>query len=223
MRLNPKHQRQMANLSIKTSFRSGLEARIAEQISEAGLAVEYETDRIGFHWPERLARYTPDFKLPKAGGGYFFIEVKGRWETADRQKMLLVRQQNPDLDIRMLFQRASNKLYKRSPLPTQSGVTNTASSGVKRRSQKIGWKRRVTMQQSNSQNQKIEYHLHKTGSITALEAWDSYRVRSLPRRIKDLREKGIHIQSETKYDLQGQRYVRYVLQPPEKSDQLQLL
>lgn len=115
MRLNPKHQRQMANLSIKTSFRSGLEARIAEQISEAGLAVEYETDRIGFHWPERLARYTPDFKLPKAGGGYFFIEVKGRWETADRQKMLLVRQQNPDLDIRMLFQRASNKLYKGSP------------------------------------------------------------------------------------------------------------
>ena len=30
--------------------------------------------------------------------------------TADRQKMILVRQQNPDLDIRMLFQRAQPPL-----------------------------------------------------------------------------------------------------------------
>ena len=30
------------------------------------------------------------------------------------------------------------------------------------------------MAESLSQNQKIEYHLQKMGSITALEAWDSY-------------------------------------------------
>ena len=31
------------------------------------------------------------------------------------------------------------------------------------------------MAEGLSQNQKIEYHLQKMGSITALEAWDSYR------------------------------------------------
>ena len=41
----------------------------------------------------------------------------------------------------------------------------------------------------NSQNHKIHNHLVRLGSITGLEAWDSYRVRSLPRRIADLREK----------------------------------
>lgn len=79
------------------------------------------------------------------------------------------------------------------------------------------------MAEGLSQNQKIEYHLQKMGSITALEAWDSYRVRSLPRRIKDLREKGLHIRSETKFDLQKQRYVRYFLTEEPPSDQLRLL
>ena len=104
----------MRSITLSNSYRSGLENRIADQISEAGLSVDYETDVISFYWPERMARYTPGFKLPKPGGGFFFLEVKGRWVTGDRQKMILVRQQNPDLDIRMLFQRATNRLYKGS-------------------------------------------------------------------------------------------------------------
>ena len=104
----------MRSITLNNSYRSGLENRIANQIGEAGLSVDYETDTISYHWPERMARYTPDFKLPKPGGGFFFLEVKGRWSTPDRQKMILVRQQHPDIDIRMLFQRASNRLYKGS-------------------------------------------------------------------------------------------------------------
>lgn len=75
----------------------------------------------------------------------------------------------------------------------------------------------------NSQNHKIHNHLVRLGSITGLEAWDSYRVRSLPRRIADLREKGVNIKSETKRDLQGQRYVRYVLDKSQDAAQLNLL
>ena len=62
-----------------------------------------------------------------------------------------------------------------------------------------------------SQNNRIYDHLKKAGSISFLEAWTLYSVRSLPRRIADLREQGIEIISEQRKDLTGQRYVRYSL------------
>jgi hypothetical protein len=62
-----------------------------------------------------------------------------------------------------------------------------------------------------TQTNRIAEHLMKLGSITFLEAWTLYSVRSLPRRIKDLREKGWNIVSETRRDNTGQRYVKYML------------
>jgi len=62
-----------------------------------------------------------------------------------------------------------------------------------------------------SQYQKILNHLIDVGSISFVEANDLYRVRSLPRRIADLRENGFQIKSEWKKDRLGQRYVRYTL------------
>lgn len=60
-----------------------------------------------------------------------------------------------------------------------------------------------------SQNKKILDHLNNVGSISFLEAWTLYSVRSLTRRIKDLREAGHEIISENRRDHTGQRYVRY--------------
>ena len=62
-----------------------------------------------------------------------------------------------------------------------------------------------------SQNKRILDHLMKVGSISFLEAWTLYAVRSLPRRIKDLREQGHEIVSSRRTDNTGQRYVRYTL------------
>ena len=62
-----------------------------------------------------------------------------------------------------------------------------------------------------SQNNKILEHLKSVGSISWVEANDLYRVRSLPRRIKDLRDLGHNIISEWRQDTLGQRYVRYSL------------
>jgi hypothetical protein len=62
-----------------------------------------------------------------------------------------------------------------------------------------------------SQNDRILDHLMKVGSITFVEAVDLYRVRSLPRRIADLRQRGYEIISEWKQDHLGQRYTRYSL------------
>lgn len=62
------------------------------------------------------------------------------------------------------------------------------------------------------QTLKIASHLNEAGSITGVEASAIYKCRSLPRRIKDIRDSGIEVKSETRFDLTGQRYVRYVLE-----------
>ena len=62
-----------------------------------------------------------------------------------------------------------------------------------------------------SQNDKILTHLRDVGSISWVEANDLYRVRSLTRRIADLRQRGLEIISEWKTDRLGQRYTRYTL------------
>lgn len=99
---------------IIKGYRSGLEEQIARQIDQAGHVVLYETEKLSYVWPERPATYTPDFVLAKRDGR-MFIETKGRFVVEDRQKMLLVREQNPDIDIRLVFSNANQKLYKGSP------------------------------------------------------------------------------------------------------------
>ena len=100
--------------AIANGYRSGLEETVSRQIADAGLPVSYETDKIEYVWPERTSKYTPDFKLPKQGG-FFFVEVKGRWTVEDRHKHLLIRQQHPDIDIRFVFSNQNAPLYKGSP------------------------------------------------------------------------------------------------------------
>ena len=91
----------------------------------------------------------------------------------------------------------------------RTGVASMASSSPTKRSLKNGYeKERTTMQ---SQNSKILDHLKKMGSISWVEANDLYRVRSLTRRIADLREAGHDIVSEWRKDVLGQKYVRYSL------------
>ena len=90
------------SVGYRLGFRSGLEDRVSHQITEAGLELLYETDKIGYVVPARDSKYTPDFKLPKKGG-FFYIETKGIWTVQDRAKHLLIQKQHPDLDIRFVF------------------------------------------------------------------------------------------------------------------------
>lgn len=78
------------------------------------MEVKYEQTKINYIWPERPSTYTPDFVLPKKGG-IFYVESKGIFDTADRQKHILIRQQMPDLDIRFVFSNMNQKIYKNSP------------------------------------------------------------------------------------------------------------
>ena len=91
----------------KQTFRSGFEERIASQLRRCGIKYTYESLVIEY---KRLSTYTPDFILPNG----IIIETKGRWVTEDRTKHLLIKEQHPDLDIRLLFQNAYNKIRKGS-------------------------------------------------------------------------------------------------------------
>lgn len=94
----------------KLGFRSGLEEKVAKQLTEAGVAYEYETTKIKYVVPESVHKYTPDFLLPNG----VVVETKGRFTLSDRKKHLLIQKQQPDLDIRFVFSNSKTKISKGS-------------------------------------------------------------------------------------------------------------
>ena len=96
-----------AEVLAGTPFRSMYEKDIADQLDKEGIEYEYERETIIYIQPAQTRKYNPDFFLPNG----IIIEAKGKWTIEDRKKMVNVIEQNPDLDIRMLFQH-DNKLNK---------------------------------------------------------------------------------------------------------------
>jgi len=94
---------------VQRRYRSGLEEAIAAQIESANLPVIYEETTLDYIWPARPSKYTPDFQV-----GDIHLEVKGLFDVQSRHKMLLVKQQHPDLDIRFVFSNAKAPIYKGS-------------------------------------------------------------------------------------------------------------
>ena len=81
------------------TVRSSDEGRIAQSLDDLGVGYTYEEERLKFVKPEENRTYKPDFKLENG----LYIEVKGKFTSADRKKMALVIAQHPDKDIRMVF------------------------------------------------------------------------------------------------------------------------
>ena len=76
---------------------------------------EYETESFTYVVAETRT-YTPDFKISRGfKGPPFYIEYKGILDLQTRKKMLRVRDQHPELDIRFVFQKPNNKIRKNSP------------------------------------------------------------------------------------------------------------
>ena len=94
----------------KYGFKSGLEENVSKQIESKGIAVEYESEKVAYVIPASEHTYNPDFKLPNG----IRVETKGRFVLADRKKHLLVKEQNPNLDIRFVFSNSKNKINKKS-------------------------------------------------------------------------------------------------------------
>lgn len=102
--------------AITSGFRSGFESKVSDFLKLEKIEYSYEPkdDKITYIKPATNRTYLPDFVCEKKSGGKMYIESKGRWTTVDRQKMKLIAEQNPTLDIRMLFQNPNAKIRKGS-------------------------------------------------------------------------------------------------------------
>jgi hypothetical protein len=88
------------------AFRSKLEQQIAKAFDTVGLKYTYESSKLEY---TLSCSYTPDFFLENG----VILEVKGFLKPTDRRKMIAVKAQHPDLDIRFVFQK-DNPLAKGS-------------------------------------------------------------------------------------------------------------
>lgn len=93
------------------SYRSGLEEKMASQLETHGVPSVFEQYEVKYVVPSSNHTYTPDFVLPSG----IIIEGKGIFDSDDRKKHTLIREQHPELDIRFVFSNANAKLYKGSP------------------------------------------------------------------------------------------------------------
>ncbi len=93
-------------------YRSKSEERVAGHLNELGVAYDYEPkDGKVAYRIERSALYLPDFVLTDSG---IILEVKGHLTSADRSKYIRIKECNPGIDIRFVFDRATNRLSKTS-------------------------------------------------------------------------------------------------------------
>ena len=89
------------------AFRSGLEEKVADLLVDLGVKYEYESTKVSYVISHH---YTPDFVLPNG----VWLETKGYWDSKDRKKIKSVIQQNPDIDLRLVFQAPYNTISKKS-------------------------------------------------------------------------------------------------------------
>ena len=88
-------------------FKSKFEETVASNLDIVDL---YELHKLDYTVPESKHRYTPDFWISDK----LVIETKGKFTSQDRYKMLLVKEQHPEIKIVMYFQNASEAIRKGS-------------------------------------------------------------------------------------------------------------
>lgn len=84
-------------------YRNKFEAKTGEYLDEKGVQFEYEKERLSYTVE---GKYTPDFIIQRKDGSKLYIETKGNGRSFDgptRRKMVAVRAQHPEKDIRIVF------------------------------------------------------------------------------------------------------------------------
>lgn len=101
------HSEQSSRLARKFAARCGMksmaEVRCAAWMEEHGIPFQYEGEKWTYQY--KPATYRPDFNLKK-----FSIEVKGKLTTEVRRKITAILHSNPDKKLRLVFERANNKI-----------------------------------------------------------------------------------------------------------------
>jgi hypothetical protein len=102
-------KRQARKEALSKGYRSNFEFDIAKYLEKLQVPFEYETVALKYTVPETLKTYHPDWLV----NGVLY-EAKGLFSPADRKKMLFVRDSNPGLVIRLIFQNSQVKIRKGS-------------------------------------------------------------------------------------------------------------
>jgi len=101
----------LQKITFKSKFEEYIYAQLVRRYGKSN--VEYEPDKFNYVIPYS---YTPDFRVATDGSedgpSRFYVETKGYFRPQDRRLVKAVREQNPTLDLRLLFQR-DQKLNKR--------------------------------------------------------------------------------------------------------------
>ena len=85
------------------TFRSGLEQRIADNLTKNKCKFEYEPISIGYTIE---FKYKPDFVLSNG----IIIEAKGFFRYDDQRKHRAIQKAHPELDIRFVFSKLNSKI-----------------------------------------------------------------------------------------------------------------
>lgn len=84
-------------------FRSGFERTLDVQLKQSGIVYEYESLKI----PYTIAgNYNPDWTLENG----IILEAKGVLDRQSKQKMVAVKRQHPELDIRFVFMDSDKRI-----------------------------------------------------------------------------------------------------------------
>ena len=89
--------------------RNKFEKRTFDHLDREGIEFDYEIENLSY---TLKGFYKSDFTVFCKNGKKIIIETKGYFRPEDKRKMVAVKKQHPDLDIRLLFY-APNKSYQR--------------------------------------------------------------------------------------------------------------
>jgi hypothetical protein len=106
-----KKSRKLAKIFAATmGYRSMSEVRFASKLKDEGIKFGYETDKFKYQYKPQT--YTVDFTIRKGKGSPRYYEYKGKLDGPTRKKLRAIKDSNPQLDLRLVFEKPNNKLYK---------------------------------------------------------------------------------------------------------------
>ena len=95
----------------KDGYDSRFEWIVSQRLLENGYDFTHQPDHLKYI---KQCKYTPDFLIVTRTGKKIYIETKGYWKSDERSKHKMVCKQNPEIDLRLVFMNANNKLNKNS-------------------------------------------------------------------------------------------------------------
>jgi len=100
---------------------SKAEVNFAMYLDDNNIPWMYEPEV--FDWIPPKRKYTPDFKIMKPDGSYFYVEYKGYLRVEDKTKLIAIKKQYPSADIRLVFTNANG--FPEGAKPRKDGTKMT--------------------------------------------------------------------------------------------------